>query len=63
MKLTKLFRATALSTLMLAATAALAIEAPTDAGVDWRGPDGSTALQWAVYDGDADKVKALIADG
>ncbi len=46
-----------------AATATFAIEAPADAGVDWRGPDGSTALQWAVYEGDADRVKQLIAAG
>ncbi len=42
---------------------AWAIEAPVDAGPDWRGPDGSTALQWAVYDGDVERVQQLIADG
>jgi ankyrin repeat protein len=42
---------------------AVGIEAPADAGPEWRGPDGSTALQWAVYDGDAERVKQLIADG
>src|SRR6187402_105297 len=48
----------------VAASATLqAIEAPVDAGPEWRGPDGSTALQWAVYDGDVERVKQLIADG
>lgn len=59
----RLFKVTALSTLILCATPTLAIEAPADAGVDWRGPDGSTALQWAVYEGEVDKVKQLIAAG
>ena len=30
---------------------------------DERGPDGSTPLQWAVYDQDIDKVRALIRAG
>jgi ankyrin repeat protein len=58
-----LLRVTVLSTLIMGASAALAIEAPVDADVNWRGPDGSTALQWAVYDGDVERVKQLIADG
>lgn len=49
--------------LLTGAATAFAIEAPPDAGIDWRGPDGSTALQWAVYDNDVDRVKALIAAG
>ncbi len=28
-----------------------------------RGPDGSTPLQWAVYEGDVDQVRALIQAG
>jgi len=28
-----------------------------------RGPDGSTPLQWAVYDGDVERVRELIAAG
>lgn len=31
--------------------------------VDERAPDGSTALQWAVYDGDVERVKALLKAG
>ena len=31
--------------------------------VDERGPDGSTPLQWAVYDQDVDKVRQLIRAG
>ncbi len=31
--------------------------------VDERGPDGSTALQWAVYDQDIEKVRQLIRAG
>lgn len=31
--------------------------------VNERGPDGSTPLQWAVYDQDVDKVRQLIRDG
>ncbi|MDT8397514.1 MAG: ankyrin repeat domain-containing protein [Pseudomonadales bacterium] len=31
--------------------------------VNERGPDGSTPLQWAVYDGNIERVKALIAAG
>jgi ankyrin repeat protein len=31
--------------------------------VDERGPDGSTPLQWAVYDGDHARVEALIRAG
>jgi ankyrin repeat protein len=58
-----LFKATVLSSLILCATAVFAIDVPADAGKDWRGPDGSTALQWAVYEGNVDKVKQLIAAG
>lgn len=31
--------------------------------VDERGPDGSTPLQWAVYDQDVEKVRTLIGAG
>ena len=31
--------------------------------VNARQPDGSTALQWAAYDGDVDEVRRLIAAG
>ncbi|MFZ8929571.1 MAG: ankyrin repeat domain-containing protein, partial [Pseudohongiellaceae bacterium] len=31
--------------------------------VDERGPDGSTPLQWAVYDQDVEKVRTLIRAG
>jgi ankyrin repeat protein len=39
--------------------------APQDrvADVDRRNPDGSTPLQWAVYEGDAAKVRRLIEAG
>lgn len=57
-----LFRAVSLSVL-LSSGSAMAIEAPVNAGIDWRGPDGSTALQWAVYEGDVDRVKQLIKAG
>ena len=40
-----------------------ALEAPADAGVDWRGPDNSTALHWAVYEAEHDRAKALIRAG
>ena len=59
----KCVKGIALAAAVAGSVAAFAIEAPADAGPDWRGPDGSTALQWAVYDGDVERVKALIADG
>jgi uncharacterized protein len=59
----KLFTLTALATVLSCTDVAVAIEAPADAGVDWRGPDGSTALQWAVYEGDVVKARQLIKDG
>lgn len=34
-----------------------------DLDVDERGPDGSTPLQWAVYDQDVDRVRQLIRAG
>ncbi len=58
-----LFKATTFSALILSATTVFAIEVPADAGASWRGPDGSTALQWAVYNGDLAKVKQLIRQG
>jgi ankyrin repeat protein len=62
--LRKLVQGISLSALLLAAAGSFAaITAPPDAGPDWRGPDGSTALQWAVYEGDADRVRALIRAG
>lgn len=55
------------SLLMLAlglTATALAIEPPPpEAGIDWRAPDGSTALQWAVYDGDVERVEQLLKAG
>ena len=36
--------------------------APND-DVNHRNADGSTALQWAVYEGDLDRARRLIADG
>ena len=59
----KKFKAITLALALAASCQGFAIEAPADAGADWRGPDGSTALQWAVYEGDVDRAKALIADG
>lgn len=59
----KNFKALTLALALAASCQSFAIEAPADAGADWRGPDGSTALQWAVYAGDVDRVKALIAGG
>jgi ankyrin repeat protein len=63
MKLRKLIQGMALAAAVAGGGIALAIEAPADAGPDWRGPDGSTALQWAVYEGDIDRAKQLIAAG
>jgi ankyrin repeat protein len=34
-----------------------------DGGVDRRNPDGSTPLQWAVYEGDVAAVRRLLAAG
>ena len=62
--LRKLVQGVSLSVLLLAASgSSAAITAPPDAGPDWRGPDGSTALQWAVYEGDAERARALIRAG
>ncbi len=59
-----LLKATTLGVLILCTSpAVLAIEVPADAGASWRGPDGSTALQWAVYKGDLVKVKLLLKQG
>jgi ankyrin repeat protein len=59
-----LLKATTLFALVLSAsTSVFAIEVPADAGTSWRGPDGSTALQWAVYNGDLAKVKQLLKQG
>jgi ankyrin repeat protein len=60
----KLVQGVSLSVLLLAAAGSFAaITVPVDAGPDWRGPDGSTALQWAVYEGDAERARALIRAG
>ncbi len=59
----KIIQSMSLALAIGGAGSVFAIEAPVDAGVDWRGPDGSTALQWAVYDGDVERVQRLIADG
>jgi hypothetical protein len=59
----KIIQSMSLALAIGGAGSVFAIEAPADAGVDWRGPDGSTALQWAVYDGDVERVQRLIADG
>src|SRR5215218_1072271 len=32
-------------------------------GVNERAPDGSTALQWAVYDEDIERVRSLLKEG
>lgn len=40
-----------------------ALVPPPDAGVDWRGPDDSTALHWAVYESDHERARALIRAG
>ncbi len=57
-------KATTLCAAMLcAAASALAIEVPAEADAKWRGPDGSTALQWAVYNGDLVKTKRLLQQG
>ncbi|MES2623646.1 MAG: ankyrin repeat domain-containing protein [Pseudomonadota bacterium] len=32
-------------------------------GVNERAPDGSTPLQWAVYEGDVERVKSLLSEG
>ena len=37
--------------------------APTDEDVNRRNADGSTPLQWAVYDGDVAEVKRLLRAG
>lgn len=58
-----ILKGVALALAISAASTAFAIDAPADAGADWRGPDGSTALQWAVYEGDVERVQRLIADG
>jgi ankyrin repeat protein len=47
----------------LYATTAIAIGPPPDADHLWRGPDGSTALQWAVYEQDITKVASLLRAG
>ncbi len=46
--------------LLAAATAAAG---PDFDGIDDRQPDGSTALQWAVYEGDAEAVARLLEAG
>ena len=65
MKLHKLVQSVAFAALVAGSATLLAvgIEAPADAGPEWRGPDGSTALQWAVYEGDVERVQQLIAAG
>lgn len=40
-----------------------ALEPPENAGVDWRGPDDSTALHWAAYEGDHERARELIRAG
>lgn len=60
----KLVQGISLSALLLAAAGShAALTAPPDAGPDWRGPDGSTALQWAVYEGDHERARRLIRAG
>ncbi|MGV3592141.1 MAG: ankyrin repeat domain-containing protein [Gammaproteobacteria bacterium] len=63
MKVRKLIQGIALAAAVAGGGIALAIEAPADAGPDWRGPDGSTALQWAVYEGDVERAQELIDAG
>ncbi|MDT8397331.1 MAG: ankyrin repeat domain-containing protein [Pseudomonadales bacterium] len=75
MKTRRLLTAT-ISVLMLSTAPAVladnfeALQMPSKLGavvrnldVNEHGPDGSTPLQWAVYDGKLEKVKALIAAG
>jgi ankyrin repeat protein len=45
------------------ASASSPVAPPVDAGAAWRGADGSTALQWAAYDGDVARVKQLLKQG
>lgn len=60
----KLVQGVSLSVLLLAAAGSSANGVvPPDAGPDWRAPDGSTALQWAVYEGDLDRARSLIRAG
>ena len=54
-------RAAALALMLIAGSSAADEEPVTD--VDHRYADGSTPLQWAVYDGDADEVRRLIDAG
>jgi ankyrin repeat protein len=55
--------ASTLCVLLVAATGS-AVEPPEEAtSVNHRYPDGSTPLQWAVYNVDADEVKRLIDAG
>jgi ankyrin repeat protein len=62
--LRKLVHGVSLSLLLMSASGSFAaLTAPPDAGPDWRGPDGSTALQWAVYQGDYDRARSLIRAG
>lgn len=49
----------ALGSLMLG----LVLAGPTRGDVDSRRPDGSTALQWAAYEGDVDEVRRLVEAG
>jgi len=63
----KLLTGAVLSAMMLGGAPAVfaidAIQPPADAGVDWRGPDDSTTLHWAVYTQDLERARSLIAAG
>jgi ankyrin repeat protein len=57
------FRATATLSLLATLLPGAAIGDPTVADVNHRNPDGSTPLQWAVYEGDVAEVRQLLDAG
>lgn len=61
-------RAALLSLALCGAHSALAIDPPSSdipasEAVQWRGPDGSSALHYAVYEQDVERVRALLQAG
>jgi ankyrin repeat protein len=56
-------RAVALALVLLVAATSSGFAAPQDQDVNRRNADGSTPLQWAVYEGDVAETKRLLAAG
>ena len=61
--LARTLRTAALTALSVLLMSGAGVGAPKDADVNQRNADGSTPLQWAVYEGDVAEVRQLLDAG